>query len=170
MRRKYYIGSGSNMMSLAAVFVGICALVVSIYQSRIFRKQQFATVWPYIEPKVEYSNNTFALILQNKGTGPAIMKDMAIELDGIMTTNYQTFLKDLLHTDKFKGISISVPRNTVLSAGERVEVLSAQLQDSVFIQQTDFGSRTVLRLCYCSIFGDCWNYEDGKVTETKECK
>lgn len=170
-KRPFSYSSSNSPMTLAAIFVSLCALAVSVYQSYIFKNQQYATVWPYLEPRVEYTNNKFELFIQNKGTGPAILQNMKINLDGKDYVDYQLLLKDLLHVtdDAFKSMSISFNSKQVLSAGERVEVFTAEVKDSINIV-SDFPQRTVLTICYCSIFGDCWKYVDGKVTKIKKCE
>jgi hypothetical protein len=159
-----------NWGAFAAIFISCCALIVSIYQSVIFRNQQFATVWPYIEPNVQYSNHNFELVIQNKGTGPAIIKTIDLSLDGQPVKDYQQFIKDLLHQQAFNSMSINAPNNSVLSAGEKVLFLTASLPDSLLIARTDFNERVSLSVCYCSIFGDCWEYVDGEVTGCDDCK
>lgn len=159
-----------NWGAFAAIFISCCALIVSIYQSVIFRNQQYATVWPYIEPHVEYSNHSFELVIQNKGTGPAIIKTIAMTLDGQPVQDYQQFIKDLLGQQAFNSMSISAPTNSVLSAGEKVSFLTATLPDSLVIANIDFHKRVKLELCYCSIFKDCWRYVDGEVEDCDECK
>lgn len=158
-----------NWGAFAAIFISCCALLVSIYQSIILRNQQYATVWPYIEPHVEYSNHSFELLIQNKGTGPAIIKNVEMVLDGKPVKDYQQFIQALLRQDKFTAMSISAPTNSVLSAGEKVQFLSASLPDSLLIANIDFHDRVQLTVCYCSIFGDCWRYVDGEVTDCGGC-
>jgi hypothetical protein len=167
MKKYVSFPSSSNPMNFAAIFVSLCALAVSIYQSYIFRNQQYAIVWPYIEPRVEYTNQSFAFFIQNKGTGPAIIKNISLELDGKLETSYSQFIQDLLKSSNFTSMSISDPANSVLSAGEKVEFMSAHVSDTL---QTDFPARTTVRICYCSIFGDCWQYTDGEVEKVNSCK
>ncbi len=167
MKKHISFPPSHNPMNYAAIFVSLCALGVSIYQSYIFRNQQFATVWPYIEPRIEYTNQSFIFYIQNKGTGPAIIKNVKIELDGKAETDYSRFLRDLLQSTSFKSMSISSPDNSVLSAGEKVEFMSAQVNDTI---KSDFPQRTVVKICYCSIFGDCWQFTDGKVRKVEKCE
>lgn len=159
-----------NWGAFAAIFISCCALIVSIYQSIIARNQQYAAVWPYVEPHVEYSNHSFELLIQNKGTGPAIIKQVSMTLDGHAVKDYQQFIKELLRQDKFTSMSISAPKNSVLSAGEKVLFLSATIPDSLLISNIDFHQRVKLEVCYCSIFGDCWTYRDGEVEDCDECE
>ncbi|MEP7323068.1 MAG: hypothetical protein ABI761_14180 [Saprospiraceae bacterium] len=164
------LSSDHNIMTAAAIFVSFCALAVSVYQSVILRNQQYASVWPYIEPGVQYSNHTFQLNIQNKGTGPAIIKSIHLELDGSPVTDYKDFMEKLLKEKRFQSMSIAPIQNSVISANGSVQMLAAELPDSLLIKSADFPQRTKIVICYCSIFGDCWNFIDGEVTKCKECK
>lgn len=160
----------NNTWTAVAIFVSFCALAVSIYQAIILRNQQYAAVWPYIEPYVQYSNNTFEFFIRNKGTGPAIIKDVNITLDGQPVSDYRKFMEDLLGHQSFRSLSISTVKNIVVSANESIQMLSAQLPDSLIIASSDFPQRTTVKICYCSIFGDCWTFKDGAVERVGECK
>ncbi|HMQ62263.1 MAG TPA: hypothetical protein PKE06_16420 [Flavilitoribacter sp.] len=155
--------------AFAAVFTSFCALGISIYQSVILRNEQYAAVWPYIEPTVTYTNHSFALNIQNKGTGPAIIKNVSIFLNGEPVNDYRAFLVDLLHQDQFQSLSISSLKNSVLAIQENVTMLQAEFPDSVVIVTTDFQERSSIKICYCSIFGDCWQYTDGDVKKIRQC-
>ncbi len=37
------------LLGISAVFLSASALIVSIFQTTIFREQQYASVWPYME-------------------------------------------------------------------------------------------------------------------------
>ncbi len=159
----------SNIWTAVAIFVSFCALAVSVYESIILRNQQYAAVWPYIEPSVQYSNHSFKFFIQNKGTGPAIIKDVHLRLDGEDVTDYQQFIRDLLRQKDYRSISISSAKNSVISINERLQILAAELPDSLSIPAMDFSSRASVEVCYCSIFGDCWRYLDGEVARAEEC-
>lgn len=159
----------SSAVTFLAIFTSFCALGVSVYQSIILRNQQYAAVWPYIEPSIFYTNHSFTLEIENKGTGPAIIKDVQLTLDGKPAGDYKQFLTDLLGNGKFYSLSITSIENSVLAVQEEVTMLNAEFPDSITIQQSDFPSRTSIKICYCSIFGDCWNYLDGDVKPVRRC-
>ncbi len=159
----------SFAVTFLAIFTSFCALGVSVYQSIILRNQQYAAVWPYIQPSIFYSNHSFSLTIENKGTGPAIIKDVQLTLDGKPARDYKQFLSDLLRNENFLSLSISAIENSVLAVQEEVVMLNAEYPDSIIIQKSDFPNRTSVKICYCSIFGDCWNYLDGEVKKVRKC-
>ncbi len=169
-RKKRSYSANNNTWTAVAIFVSFCALAVSIYQAIILRNQQYAAVWPYIEPSVQYTNHTFEFIIQNKGTGPAIIKEVSLMLDGQPVSDYRLFMMDLLRQKAFTALSITSVNNSVISANQSIKMLGAELPDSLYIATTDFPKRTTVMICYCSIFGDCWTYLDGNVERIGECK
>lgn len=161
---------GSNhAITIAAIFISFCALTVSIYQSVILYNQQYAAVWPYVSPQVSYTESTFDFSIQNKGTGPAIIKELHLTLDGKPVTDYQVFTEDLLQVNQFYSVSFNTPDNTVIATGEKVQIIRVTLPDSLRISTTNFVQRTTVEICYCSIFGDCWWYNDGEVKSKRRC-
>ncbi|MCB0518906.1 MAG: hypothetical protein KDD27_08210 [Saprospiraceae bacterium] len=169
-RKKQSSLANNNVWTAAAIIVSFCALAVSIYQAIILRNQQYAAVWPYIEPTVRYSNHSFELLIQNKGTGPAIIKKVNLTLDDQPVADYRKFMGDLLGNHAFQSLSITSVDNSVISANESVRMLAAELPDSLSISSSDFPQRTTVKICFCSIFGDCWTYLDGDVKRVRDCK
>ncbi len=162
--------SGNNKaVTVAAIFISFCALTVSIYQSVILYNQQYAAVWPYLSPQVSYTESSFGFAIQNKGTGPAIIKELHLTLDGNPVTDYQSFTTGLLQTDQFYSVSFNTPDNTVIATGEKMQIIRVSLPDSMRISLTNFVQRTTVQICYCSIFGDCWWYNDGVVKSKRRC-
>lgn len=159
-----------DVWTLTAIIVSFCALAVSIYESVIMSNQQYAAVWPYLEPSVEYDNKGFKFKIKNKGTGPAIIKDIELVLDGNELSPSVEFIEKLLDEKRFHSLSISSVRNSVLAIGEEITVMSAILPDSLQIKSIDFSQRASVSMCFCSIFKDCWLYTDGEVEEARQCK
>lgn len=91
-------------------------------------------------------------------------------LDGQPVTDYRQFMEDLLGHKIFRSLSINSISNSVISANESIKMLSAELPDSLVIASGDFPQRTTVKICFCSIFGDCWSYLDGEVKRVGECK
>jgi hypothetical protein len=76
-----------KILSMSAIVVSACALVVSILQTRIMQKQQEKSVWPHVRWYIYYgwgsdSTGSFSVKVANKGIGPAIIKDVTLTLNG----------------------------------------------------------------------------------------
>jgi hypothetical protein len=76
-----------RMFSIIATTVSVSALCLSFYQASLARRQQYASVWPYLLlGSSNYNPDTksiqFQLSVANKGVGPAIIEDYEIEYKG----------------------------------------------------------------------------------------
>jgi len=70
------------LLGISATFLSLAALVVSIVQTRIAREQQHASVWPYLQILASNFDNELHYGLENKGVGPAIIRDFEIAYRG----------------------------------------------------------------------------------------
>ncbi len=67
-----------------AILVGVCALVVSVFQMQSERKQQYASVWPSLsimtrtQLEDDSTKNEMMLMVSNKGVGPAIVENVEL--------------------------------------------------------------------------------------------
>lgn len=68
------------LLGISAVFLSASALIVSIFQTTIFREQQYASVWPHLEIIASLRSGSYDYGIENKGVGPAIIKDIAFKL------------------------------------------------------------------------------------------
>jgi hypothetical protein len=76
-----------KILSVSAIVVSTCALVVSILQTRIMQTQQEKSVWPHVGWYIKSgwqsdSTGSFSIKVVNKGIGPALIKDVTLVLDG----------------------------------------------------------------------------------------
>ena len=62
------------LLGISATFLSLAALIVSIFQTRIAREQQQASVWPYLQLLVSQHNKECHIGIENKGVGPALVK------------------------------------------------------------------------------------------------
>ena len=81
-----------KIMSTSALFISVLSLVGLMYQSYLAREenkliqmQQSASVLPYLNQWYSEYDNSFKLILGNKGVEPAFIKDVRIILDSTKT-------------------------------------------------------------------------------------
>lgn len=62
------------LLGTSATFLSLTALVVSIFQTRIAREQQQASVWPHLQDQYVVMDKKFTWSVINNGIGPAIVK------------------------------------------------------------------------------------------------
>ena len=149
-----------TVLSVAGVFIGVVALYAALTESEAARKQTAATVWPYLQLEIsDYANESaaeFSIAFSNAGVGPAKVRTMELRLAGKLMRDWESVVASLAgEASPEFGRNFIIGR--VLTPGESVTLV--QTHDRALVQafrQAVAASGTGLRVCYCSIFDDCW--------------
>jgi hypothetical protein len=140
------------LAALMAVFVGACALGVSVYTAQLQRQQIQAQAWPYLQ--LWRSNMEWRYAVSNRGVGPAQVRDMKVFVDGAEVASWDEAFERAVGRPLDCSKQSFVSRR-VLAANEDVSMLE-------FCNEADFtafdaAARRVQReFCYCSILDECW--------------
>lgn len=164
------------VVAVLAVVIGVCTMIVYIVQARIMSRQLHATVWPYLETNFSYSIDPdpgVAVTTANKGVGPALVKKAFLILDDRRYPDSKAALDSLASrlTGSKNVLDGYTNLNTrVISPGEEIRFI--EVTDSakaVALMHALNGHRVRVEICYCSVFGDCWKTDAGKVTPCNSC-
>jgi hypothetical protein len=145
-------------IALAALGVSGLAMLSSLVQVGVQRNQERAMVWPHVTAGPSFSDRGYALEARNKGLGPALVRQVQLQLDGRDVANVPALMDALLgpgHGYGWDKLSASDLQDTVLAAGESV-VLLAVPWDPRIRQAFASGGRVSARICYCSFLEECW--------------
>ncbi|MCX6212982.1 hypothetical protein [Spirosoma sp.] len=72
-----------TIIAIAATFTSICALVVTLYQTKLTREQQLNSVWPYlIANEIIDESGLSSITIANSGIGPAIIDSVQVFYKG----------------------------------------------------------------------------------------
>ena len=155
-KNKTTIFSVDQLVSYVAILVGLSALIVSLYEASIFRKQQKAAVWPYLELNYAYNSNNgvFSYNIQNKGMGPAILEWSSIKIDDTPMHNWRNYRNEIFTTDTLK-LGKSYIYNRVIAPGETVNMLIISDKQAAYIAYKN-RKRISFEICYRSIFDEYW--------------
>jgi hypothetical protein len=168
------------IVGIMATIVSVCALVVSVTQTRIMREQQYAQVWPNLTYGVwkattfDDETASFEFHLNNKGVGPAIIKDAKFLYDGLIyeTDEIDKIFKKMLTDSTAVNFTYgSVGKNKVMLSGEDHIMWSfdRSKQAGKIVQSIwQSGGKFDLFICYQNIYGQKWIVHNG--VETEECK
>jgi hypothetical protein len=159
------------IIAFSAVLVSILTLFVYIYQARIMMEQQHASAWPYLEWTLTISPGTeFYLSVQNKGTGPAIVKNTQLMLDGKLI-GHRELVRDVLG-QKMDSLWLffSQVDNRVLAPGDEIRLFQVKNDNGVKVPKlSGISKRIQYTICYCSVYDDCWTSFGLEVVENN-CK
>ncbi len=153
----------NRLVSASASVVAVAALGTSLYEARLNREQQRAAVWPYVaQGNTGTGSAHYARVVRNVGVGPALVRSFRVSVDGRPRRTWGDVLDALgVHVPRGGGSYSSVGRGEVLIAGQALEIFT--ISDSaaaVAFARAAFGgraSRLDTRICYCSLYGECWS-------------
>jgi hypothetical protein len=150
--------------TIIATLVGVSALFVSGYTAYVQRQQVRAAVWPILEystsndPKIRFA-------LDNKGVGPAIIRNVIVKVDGEPVRNWDAALQKLVGPGQYK-FTLSTMSGHVLAAGESMDLMVPHSPDggpltfdksaALWTALDKERGRIGVEICYSSTLGDCW--------------
>ncbi|HSF55452.1 MAG TPA: hypothetical protein VLA71_16980 [Algoriphagus sp.] len=154
------------LLGLSAVFLSASALIVSIIQTTIFKEQQYASVWPYLQTTLSSRSGNYDYGIENKGVGPAIVKKFEYVYRGTSYDNTRA-LFTALFGENMKGVGFSgVNKDYVFKPEEAISLLSLDNPDSV-IRQIAYrweSASVNLKVTYSDVYGNCWLLDNGVTT------
>ena len=149
-----------TLLSVAGALIAILALFATLRESEEVRRQTAAAVWPYVQVQMndfdQGDEAALSLSFTNTGVGPAKVRTLRMEVDGQPVPDWAGLLARLDQpADSPYGRDFISHR--VLAPGETAQVFSTRHPPLVRALQAAIGREgTVLSLCYCSIFDECW--------------
>ena len=153
--------------------IAVVALVVGIYQAKLSREQADASVWPFLL-QGNSNNNGYARIIQNVGIGPARIRAFEVRVDGKVVHTWHEVAESLHVTLSWRGYRATTMRaGVVLPAATLTELLELSDSSDARIFRTALSThRLQTRICYCSIYGQCWSGTDeaDEPSPTKSCR
>ncbi len=145
----------SMATAIAAGIVSISALTVSVYEAYLQRQEQRVAVWPIVEHWTSYSDDEFSISVANKGIGPAVIHDLDVFVAGQSMTSWDQVFGEALG-DNAKHFRQSMLTGNVMSPGDASAIV-AYTHNSTAAWHAS--KNIELRICYCSVFQDCWLYQ-----------
>lgn len=156
----------SIVTSIASTIIAICALALTVYQTKSSDKHNRLMVTPHISSTTHIDKNThtLSLHLENNGIGPAIIQEFSIVVDGKQVKSQDeveaaiVLLVKNLPIDEWGHESIE--RKSFLSAGAKIELVTlvcTKVPLEALMQSID--PRINVTIEYTSIYGERFTYE-----------
>jgi hypothetical protein len=159
------------LLGISATLLSLCALVVTVVQTQIFREQQRASVWPYLQIGNSRLDQKFTLAVENKGVGPAVIKRVEVSYRGKAYADHVAVLNPELVNFTGARFFARLRPGDVVKAGEEMRLfqidrdnakadrLSAIVDDPTFL----------LRITYADVYKNCWLTDPQTVTALSRC-
>ena len=155
------------LLAVLAVLISFSTLFVYLYQSSLMRTQQKMSVWPHITFAPSWSSDYLSLNLTNKGIGPAIIKNVKIEVNENQVDGVQEIMKYVPDSLKSEFTYSSLWRGQVIMAGESIQFFENNDPGTIkYLLELFENGKTKIEICYCSVYDDCWVSSGINVTES----
>ena len=162
-------------MSMLALFVSIYEARILKAQHKIMVSQERNAVWPYVDGHLTYQYTDKILIeyqLENKGIGPSrnaqtqlTVNDRVVESYSQLSEQLAAYFPDSVEVD----LALVDMTNQILSPEEQVQILGIQV--SRFKNDIELVRNFAVsaEVCYCSIYNECWFFEDRNEGQNLPC-
>jgi hypothetical protein len=145
-----------RVTGLSALVVSVVAVVVAAYTAVLQRDQISAQVWPRM--LMYNAGKAGEFHVANKGMGPAIVRNVRVEVDGKPVADWGQVIARLgLPADP--QLIYSSLNGMVLAPGEDVAYLRPSNAERFAAIRQLAGERWNVHLCYCSALDECWVVE-----------
>jgi hypothetical protein len=161
------------VIAFSALFISVVSLGVAILHGRTMENMAAANArlvsansWPFLAYGAGTNTVDGVLTIHmnvvNTGVGPAKIESAELVWKGVAYRRDQDFLKACCGYDPESGriSTLNFLPHEVLRAGERITFLGFQqpADRGVFdaLQRAMLSRDLQLRICYCSIFDECW--------------
>ncbi len=120
-----------KLANYSTILIAVSALVVSVWQVRLFQEHNKLSVKPYLDYHLLQEDSTLTVSFSNKGLGPAIVKDITF---GYQEKQYPSLSEVLKAADEQNNIltSFNYGKNSVTSSGEKkllVKLVDSNLRE-----------------------------------------
>lgn len=168
--------SSDRWMSIAAIVASVGTLFVIVYQTNLIRKQQYASVLPYLEmwnSNPGREGETYKYVLMNNGIGPAFIKEVKIHYqDSIYLYDPYDFAYHVIRPrDSLINYSYSnIRKGRLIPPGEKVDLIGVTKDAlNAGILRNWFGNNDsiAVEIIYESVYGERWSAK-GIATEPKK--
>ncbi|KAA6438364.1 hypothetical protein FEM33_16860 [Dyadobacter flavalbus] len=158
------------LLGLSATFLSFAALIVSVFQTKIAREQQHASVWPYLSASFSNAEHSYSYNVNNFGIGPAIIRNVSWEMGDSVYSSTFDFIRNEIGFPKGLGRS-EMESGYVVPANNGLSLIEVNDNDSLSrIMEKKLTSNSFrLRVIYSDVYGNCWEMGTGKTKPLSEC-
>ncbi len=162
--------NSDRWISITAIIASLGTLFTVVYQTNLFREQQYASVLPYLEIWNSNGEARYQLILVNNGIGPAFIENVSIIYqDSVYTMDPAVFLNQIISkSDSIENVGHSnIGKGRIIPAGTRINLLEIY-EDQVNANKLRswFNGANKIRkevpeieIEYSSVYGERWRVQ-----------
>ena len=165
--------NSDKLIGLTAMFISICTLIVFLYQTNLIKKQQYASVFPYLElGHWGTSTENYRFILENKGIGPALITEIKIRYkDTLLDKDLPGFVRSRIdERDSLSFFYSSIYKGRLISANERISLIEnndGKANSSRYLHKIIDDPDLEFIITYESIYEEKWQIKKGNTGTLK---
>lgn len=168
----------NTVVGLCAIVTSVCAIIITLYQTRLQKVQQYASVKPLL---MSYSNSFsdikktgednyhYEFLIVNQGLGPAIVSDYGFYYKNERYENIAEILKQLKNDNKLavtKSVVLTnLWKNEILPVGEKLSLIN--INDERLGPLVEKANIKIM-VQYKSLYGQEWRFISNDKAEPKE--
>ncbi|MEP1032984.1 hypothetical protein [Ekhidna sp.] len=158
--------SSDRWLSIVAIIASLGTLFTIVYQTNLIRKQQYASVLPYLEmwnSNPGREGESYKYVLMNNGIGPAFIREVKIHCgDSVYQDDPASFTHRVIKPrDAITNFYYTnIKKGRLIPAGDRLELVGV-LNDSInapilrkWLSMTD---SIEVEIIYESVYGERWS-------------
>lgn len=167
-----------TLVGLCAIITSICAIIITLYQTKLQRTQQYASVKPMLMSfSNSFSNNNsstslsyqYELLISNQGLGPAIITDYNYYYQSKPYKNIAQIIKKIKTDNKLDSTKVitlsSLWINQIIPVGEKLSIV--KIDDNILGPILDEADINIM-VRYKSLYGQQWEFVSNKKLEPIE--
>ena len=157
-------------LSIAVGLAAIITVAVSLYQARLAREQLRASAWPYLAQTNSYlTGGPYTRSVSNEGVGPARVRSFQVIVDGRPLPDWNAVVRALTGQGEPALVYSSFGRGSVLVPGASRTLLTLPPGDRAQRFWLQAQTRLRTRVCYCSVYDECWTADSEKPEPARGC-
>jgi hypothetical protein len=170
-------------LPIAALFVSFVSIFIAwhhgvVMQELVHQNEKLveANSLPYLQLYGSNTNGHIAFEAMNEGVGPAKVITAQVAVAGKRVASLREVIDACCKKGDYSGLVSSSLEGRMIPAGKSVRYIDmpvrpASVAQAISLDQARQKNEIVTRLCYCSVFDDCWiaDSRDPTPDPVKEC-
>ena len=171
-------------LPVAALFVSFVSIFIAWHHGQVMKelvhqneKLVEANSLPYLQIDGSNGNGHISFNATNQGVGPAKIMTAEVFVDGRAVQSLHQLIDTCCIKGDYSGLSTSTLQGRMVRPGDVVAYIDFPLKEGnrpqvLALDGARKSNRIATRLCYCSVFNDCWIAQSTDPTPdpVRECR
>lgn len=166
--------TSEKILSISAIFISVCTLIVFLYQTNLIRKQQYMSVFPYIQiGNYGVGSPYYKYVIRNDGIGPALIKSINItDKHGKSYSDIVDYVNSTIsEKDSIGFYYANITKGRLIPEKDFVEVIvvdDKKIKSSEHLHNILNANGVNVEIEYESIYGESWLITNKMISPEKK--